>query len=71
MKIQKKIRGYDCEMQTNDEGTYCYVSKGKYTASLGYLDDSGCLYDVNMNDGPAVPPLVVAEIMNWAMGYGY
>jgi len=71
MKIQKKIGGYNCEIQINDERVYCYVSKGKGTASLDYLSDMGSLYDINGNNIIQVPESTIDQITKWALDYGY
>lgn len=71
------IEGYKVELEFESEGdnvadtnpTQCFVSKGRYSASLEALLWSGCLTDVDSE--LKVPARVIGEIESWAQVNGY
>lgn len=71
------IEGYRVELEFESEGenvadtkaTQCFVSKGKYSASLEALLWSGCLTDIDSE--LKVPARVISAIESWAQVNGY
>lgn len=71
--IKTKINGYIVELtidESQDPPTHCRVSCGNLSASLNYLNQTGCLYDYHMIDVP-VRESTVEKILDWAEENGY
>jgi hypothetical protein len=75
------IRGYLCEIEPNDdrEGVNCYITKGKYSASLACAEAEGVLHYHGSGDPTADGPglewtiteSTLEEIIAWAEANGY
>lgn len=70
-----KIAGYTVELDTDVDGdggstTQCFISYGKYCASLEAADDMGLLTDSNECEYPIRNTDLVA-IKLWAYANGY
>jgi hypothetical protein len=71
--LKTKIDGYTVELEIDPKAeppTQCYVSKGKYNASLACLADTG---ELESPDGYAhsVHGQTIAAIEQWAEENGY
>ena len=69
MKITK-ISGYSVEISACDDSTQCWVEKGKYTASLAALSDTGLLEDT-LGGQHKVKADIIDKINEWAEANGY
>jgi hypothetical protein len=67
----KTIAGYLCTIEPNEdrEGVNCYVSKGKFSASLACLEGEGKLFDMD-NEMP-VRDETIDLIRKFADQHGY
>lgn len=66
---EARIGDYSIELDLSGETTQCWVSKGRFSASLECLMGEGVLH---CNDHELkVPPSVIGDIENWAYRNGY
>lgn len=65
-----KISGYSVEISICDDSTQCWVEKGKYSASLAALQDTGLL-ETSLGGEHKVRHDVIDEITEWAEANGY
>ena len=76
-KIRTTINGFLCEIEPNEdrEGVNCYVSKGRFSASLACLEGEGILSADGNSYGEDieldVPQTTINQIVSWAVGKGY
>lgn len=68
-KRSTTIKGYTVELDTDDETTQCFITKGRYSASLAALSSTGVLTDDDKEH--AVPGSIQGDIENWAYNNGY
>ena len=69
--MQTIIDGIACELiELGDGRKDCHCSKGKHSASLALLMDSG---ELERDDGPGltVPNPTIERIEEWALDNGY
>lgn len=67
----KTFSGFTAEMIPHEDrkGFNCFISKGRYSASLACASDMGTLTDDS--DEIAIPPRVLDAIEEWALQQGY
>jgi len=65
-----KISGYSVEISACDDSTNCWIEKGKYSASLAALQDTGLL-ETTLGGEHAVNPDIIDRITEWAEANGY
>lgn len=74
MEKRTTINGYSIELDTDVDGdgstTQCFISYGKYSASLEAADSTGLLTDSNECEHPIRTTDLVA-IKLWAYANGY
>jgi hypothetical protein len=70
---QTEIEGYEVIIEEGYEGendrTHCYVSRGRFSASLQCLEDTGVLSDGDREK--QVPAWIIGDISNWAYNNGH
>lgn len=64
------VGGYSAEYEHDGERGQCWVSYGRYHASLAALTDLGVLEDSNQREHH-VPAWVIGQIEAWALAQGY
>lgn len=76
--MKTTIDGFQCEMVPNDdrEGFNCFISKGRASNSLAYVEDNGSLeletFSGLLGGGDIpVPQETIDKIAAWAMKNGY
>ena len=65
-----KICGYTVEISTCGDSTQCWVEKGKFSASLAALQDTGLL-ETRLGGEHSVNVDVINRITEWAEANGY
>lgn len=63
---------FKAELIPNDdrEGVNCFISRGRYSASLSLVMDFGCL-DPDDAASPMIDETVLDRIIRWAEANGY
>lgn len=68
--VTTNVDGYTAEYEHDGERGQCWVSYGRYSASLAALMDLGVLED-NREREHHVPAWVIGRIESWALAQGY
>jgi hypothetical protein len=67
MTKQKVIQGYTVEI----DGTDCFVTKGKFSASLAAMQVTGTLESNGFSESHDVPESAQVAIEQWAVNNGW
>lgn len=72
MSTSTTIDGFLCEIEPiDDHRVGCYISKGRFFASLDAASDEGLLWDDRGEKSLAISFATLGRIENWAIEQGY
>ena len=72
MTMGNTIDGFRCELETLDDGRKdCFISKGRFSASLGAASDEGKLWASDWTQSLPIGQKTLAAIESWALANGY
>jgi hypothetical protein len=73
--LSTKINGFTVELDTDMDGdgqcTGCWISKGKFSASLACAEDTWQLADMDTGRVYQMHPKELKTISDWAVAHGY
>jgi hypothetical protein len=71
MNAQTRIGPYTVELEKIDDSVHCYITQGRFHASLQCAQDTGVLEDNSTGHTRSINEDVLNEIEAWAVARGW